>query len=75
MHIYIYICLSCKMRFEPSKENKSKLSMLEKKQGQFWNLHQIPHKTSYPDFSFSSFFMMEDFQIKLQLLIFSPEKT
>ena len=26
--------------------------MLEKKQGQFWNLHQIPNKTSYPDFRF-----------------------
>ena len=24
--------------------------MLEQKQGQFWNLHQIPNKTSYPDF-------------------------
>ena len=51
--------------------------MLEEKQGQFWNLHQILHKTSYPDFRFSSYFllMIEDFQIKLQLLIFSPEKT
>ena len=52
--------------------------MLEEKQGQFWNLHQIPHKTSYPDFCFSSYFfflMIEDFQIKLQLLIFSPEKN
>ena len=26
--------------------------MLEKKQGQFWNLHRIPNKTSYPDFRF-----------------------
>ena len=50
--------------------------MLEEKQGQFWNLHQIPHKTSYPDFRFSSIFLMiEDFQLKLQLLIFSPEKN
>ena len=24
--------------------------MLEEKQGQFWNLHRIPNKTSYPDF-------------------------
>ena len=54
--------------------------MLEEKQGQFWNLHQILHETSYPDFRFSSYFfffffflMIEDFQIKLQLLIFSPE--
>ena len=52
--------------------------MLEEKQGQFWNLHQIPHKTLYPDFLFSSYFyfilMIEDFQIKLQLINFSPEK-
>ena len=34
--------------------------MLEKKkQGQFWNLHQIPHKTSNPDFWFSSYFFYE----------------
>ena len=26
--------------------------MVEEKQGQFWNLHQIPNKTSYPDFWF-----------------------
>ena len=26
--------------------------MLEEKQGQFWNLHQIHNKTSYPDFQF-----------------------
>ena len=26
--------------------------MLEEKQGQFWNLHQISNKTSYPDFRF-----------------------
>ena len=30
--------------------------MLEKKQGQFWNFHQIPLKTSNPDFRFSSYF-------------------
>ena len=33
--------------------------MLEKKQGQFRNLHQIPHKTSNPDFWFSSYFFDE----------------
>ena len=26
--------------------------MLEEKQRQFWNLHRIPNKTSYPDFRF-----------------------
>ena len=29
--------------------------MLEEKQGQFWNLHRIPNKTSYPDFRFFFF--------------------
>ena len=33
--------------------------MLEKKQGQFWNLHQIPHETSNPDFRLSSYFFDE----------------
>ena len=55
-----------------SQKNRSqKLSMLEEKQGQFWNLHQIPHKTSNPDFCLTVL-MMKDFQIKLQLLFFSP---
>ena len=26
--------------------------MLEEKQGQFWNPHRIPNKTSYPDFRY-----------------------
>ena len=29
--------------------------MLEEKQGQFWNLHRIPNKTSNPDFRFFLF--------------------
>ena len=29
--------------------------MLEEKQGQLWNLHRIPNKTSYPDFQFFLF--------------------
>ena len=29
-----------------------KRSMLEQKQGQFWNLHRIPNKTWNPDFRF-----------------------
>ena len=33
--------------------------MLDKKQGQFWNLHQISHKTSNPVFRFSSYFFDE----------------
>ena len=31
--------------------------MLEQKQGQFWNLHRIPNKTSNPDFRFLLFFI------------------
>ena len=31
--------------------------MLEQKQGQFWNLHQIPNKTLNPDFLFFLFFL------------------
>ena len=29
--------------------------MPEEKQGQSWNLHRIPNKTSYPDFRFYLF--------------------
>ena len=32
------------------KNRSQKPSMLEEKQGQFWNLHQIPNKTLNPDF-------------------------
>ena len=50
--------------------------MLEKIQGQFWNLHQIPHKTSNPDFRFSSYYLMrEEFRIKITITFFSLEKT
>ena len=35
--------------------------MLEEKQGQFWNLHQIPNKTSYPDFWFFCFVVFSGF--------------
>ena len=50
--------------------------MLEKtnKQEQFWNLHQIPHKTLNPDFRLI-FFMRDDFRIKIKITFFSPEKT
>ena len=49
MHIYTFAS-PVKCVFEPSKELKSKTINARKKQGQFWNLHQIPHKTSNPDF-------------------------
>ena len=34
------------------KNRSQKPSMLEQKQGQFCNLHQIPNKTSNPDYRF-----------------------
>ena len=34
------------------KNRSQKPSMLEEKQGQLWNLHRIPNKTSNPDFCF-----------------------
>ena len=37
------------------KNRNQKTSMLEEKQGQFWNLHRIPNKTSKPDFRFLFF--------------------
>ena len=45
--------------------------MLEKRQ--FWNLHQIPHKTSNPDFRLI-FLMREDFQIKITKTFFVVQK-
>ena len=57
------MCLLKSWFFDLQKKWSQKLSMLEEKQGHFWNLHQIPHKTSNPDFRFSSYFlMMEDFK-------------
>ena len=49
------------------QKNKSqKLSMLEWKQGQFWNVHWIPHNVMKPDFQFFEpiFFL---FQVKVFL--------
>ena len=59
MHIYIYLSLLLNAFLNLQMNRSQKLSMLEKKQGQFWNLHQIPHKTSNPDFWFSSYFFYE----------------
>ena len=43
--------------FMKFKKNRSqKLSMLEQKQGQIWNLHEIPHKVMKPNFPFSSYY-------------------
>ena len=38
------------------KNRSRKLSMLEQKQRQIWNLHEIPHKDMKPKFQFSSYY-------------------
>ena len=38
------------------KNRSQKLSMLEKKQRQIWNLHEIPHKVMKPNFPFSFYY-------------------
>ena len=61
--------------FDLQKNRSQKLSMLEEKQGQFWNLHQIPHKTSNPDFRFSLYFFDDGtFANKITITFFSPVK-
>ena len=50
------MCLLKSWFLDLQKNISKKISMLEEKQGQFWNLHQIPHKTSNPEFRFSSYF-------------------
>ena len=68
----MFICVSWNVGFSTFK----KLSMLEEKQGQFWNLHQILHKTSNLDFRFSSYFFDDGkFSNKITITFFSPEKT
>ena len=78
MHIYIYIFVSpVKCVFEPSKENKSKTIKVRRK------TRTVLESASNSEQNFVSrfpilvlfFSMIEDFQIKLQLLIFSPEKN
>ena len=39
--------------FKFLKNKSQKLSMLEQKQGQIWNLHCIPHKVMNPNIQFS----------------------
>ena len=55
------------------KNRSQKPSMLEQKQGQFWNLHRIPNKTSNPDFRFLFllFFLFQFFSgLKKVIVIF-----
>ena len=45
--MYVYICLYCKFLFSDLQNNGSqKLAVLEQKQGQFWNLHEILHNVT-----------------------------
>ena len=78
MHIIIYIFVSpVKCIFEPSKENKSKTIKARRK------TRTVLESASNYAQNFVSWFaifvllfsMIEDFQIKLQLLIFSPKKN
>ena len=49
--------------------------MLEKKQGQFWNMHQIQQKKiSIPDFRLI-FLMREDVRIKITITFFLSRKN
>ena len=62
------------------KNRSQKPSMLKEKQGQFWNLHQIPNKTSNPDFRFcfvfiSVFFWTKKSNCNFYLKIFLHQKN
>ena len=65
------------MRFEPSKQNNSKTIKARRKTRTVLDSASNSEQNFVSRFSiFVLFFsMIEDFQIKLQLLIFSPEKT
>ena len=82
MHIYIYIYIytfasPVKCVFEPSKENKSKSNNARRKTRTVLESASNSAQNFVSRFSIFVFFflMIEDFQIKLQLLIFSPEKN
>ena len=78
MYAYIYIFVSpVKCVFEPSKENKSKTIKSRRKTRTVLESASNFEPNFVSRFSiFVLFFsMIEDFKIKLQLLIFSPEKT
>ena len=49
--------------------------MLEQKQGQFWNLHRIPNKTSNPDFFFSFFSGLKKSNCNFYSKIFPHQKN
>ena len=58
------------------KNRSQKPSMLEEKQGQFWNLHRIPNKTSNPDFQFLFFcFYFSFFLDKKKVMVIFIRKS
>ena len=48
--------------FNFEKNRSQKLSMLDEKQRQFWNLQWILHKVIQSDFQFSSYFFLSIFK-------------
>ena len=48
-----FLCFFGYLFFKFLKNKSQKLSMLEQKQGQIWNLHCIPHKVMNPNIQFS----------------------
>ena len=78
MYAYIYIFVSpVKCAFEPSKENKSKTINARRKTRTVLESASNSAQKFVSWFAISVLFfsMTEDFQIKLQLLIFSPKRT
>ena len=76
MHIYTFAS-SVKCVFEPSKENKSKTINARRKTRTVLEFASNFAQNFVSRFSIFVIFvlMIEDFQIKLQLLIISPEKN
>ena len=71
--MFIYVSPE-KLLFRPSKEYKSKTINARGKTRT--DLESASNSAQNCESRFSSYFLMiEDFKIKLQLLIFSPEKT
>ena len=49
--------------------------MLEQKQGQFWNLHRIPNKTSNPDFHLFFIFFLGFSGLKKVIIVIFIRKS
>ena len=51
-----FLCFFGYLFLKFQKNRSQKLSMLEQKQRQIWNLHEIPHKVMKPNFQFSFYY-------------------